>query len=67
MGDIFWLDNWDGKAKGGFYYRSKIAFEVNEIETSLNQKVVGIRLEKDENDKPSWTVEFITEISDENT
>jgi hypothetical protein len=61
---IFWLDNWGGEAKGGFFYRSKIALEIDDIEDRLGSKVVGIRLEKDESDKPSWNVEFITEVKD---
>tara|TARA_R100001244_G_scaffold124020_1_gene93814 strand:- start:262 stop:483 length:222 start_codon:yes stop_codon:yes gene_type:complete len=61
---IFWLDEFNGKAKGGFFYRSKIAIEIDDIQTRFGLKVVGIRLEEEGNE-PSWNVEFITEAQDD--
>ena len=61
---IFWLDEFNGRAKGGFFYRSKIAIEIDDIQTRFGLKVVGIRLEE-EGSEPSWNVEFITEAQDD--
>ena len=43
---IFWLNEemFNGKVKSGFYYRSKIAIEINDIQTRFGLKVVGIHL-----------------------
>ena len=60
---IFWLDEFNGRAKGGFFYRSKIAIEIDDIQTRFGLKVVGIRLEEEGNE-PSWNVEFITEAQE---
>jgi hypothetical protein len=58
----FWLDGFEGKAKGGAYYRSRMALDVNDFETKFDKRVVGIKLEPDlESGKPSWNVEFILE------
>ena len=59
---IFWLDGFEGKAKGGAYYRSKMAIDVEEFEEKFNVKVVALGLEKDyESGKASWNVQMITE------
>ena len=59
---IFWLDGFEGKAKGGAYYRSKMAIDVEEFEEKFNVKVVALGLEKDyESGKASWNVNMITE------
>ena len=59
---IFWLDGFEGKAKGGAYYRSKMAIDVEEFEEKFNVKVVALGLEKDyESGKASWNVQIITE------
>jgi len=56
----FWLDGFEGKAKGGAYYRSRMALDINDFETKFNKRIVGIVLEEDyESAKPSWNVEFI--------
>ena len=60
---VFWLDGFDGAARGGLHYRSKIAMEIEEVETKFGVKVVAISVEPDyESGKPSWTIEFITEV-----
>ena len=57
---IFWLDGFKGKAKGGAYYRSRVAIDVEEFENKFDAKVVGIGLEKDiETKKASWNVLMI--------
>ena len=59
---IFWLDGFEGQAKGGAYYRSKMAIDVEEFEEKFNVKVVALGLEKDyESGKASWNVQMITE------
>ena len=58
---IFWLNEFNGKVKSGFYYRSKIAIEINDIQTRFGLKVVGIHLTDKANGKPSWNVEFLIE------
>ena len=62
----FWLDGFNGAARGGTYYRSRIALDVEEFETKFDVRVVAISLEKDpEHGGASWTIEFITEVPDE--
>ena len=63
---VFWLDGFDGAAHGGLHYRSKIAIEIEDVETKFDVKVVAIGIEKDsEHGGASWTIEFITEIPEE--
>ena len=63
---IFWLDGFEGKARGGAYYRSKMAIDVEEFEEKFNVKVVALGLEKDyESGKASWNVNMITEQKEE--
>ena len=43
--EIFWLDKFEGEAKGGLWFR---AFDVNKFiqkVQNLNKKVVGIKFE----------------------
>tara|TARA_R110002074_G_scaffold109465_7_gene236052 strand:+ start:1435 stop:1656 length:222 start_codon:yes stop_codon:yes gene_type:complete len=59
---IFWLDGFEGKAKGGAYYRSKTAIDIAEFEEKFGKKVVALGMEKDyETGKPSWNLHMITE------
>ena len=59
---IFWLDGWEGQAKGGYFYRSKIAIEIAEFEERFGKKVVALGIEKDyETGKPSWNLNMIIE------
>ena len=63
---IFWLDKFEGKAKGGLMYRSKTAIDIETVEEKFNVKVVAIKLEPDhESGKASWTIEYIIEAEDE--
>ena len=63
---IYWLDGFDGAACGGLHYRSKIAIDIEEVETKFGVKVVAIAVEPDyESGKASWTIEFVTEVPDE--
>ena len=62
---MYWLDGFEGKAKGGAYYRSRIHLDIDEFQSKFNKKVVAIGLEPDyESGKPSWTVEFITDAEE---
>ena len=61
---VYWLDGFEGKAKGGAYYRSKTAIDVDDFEEKFNTKIVGMAIDVDyENRKPSWNIEFITEVT----
>ena len=63
---VFWLDGFDGAARGGLHYRSRIALDIEEVETKFGVKVVAIGVEPDyESGNASWTIEFITEVSEE--
>ena len=63
---MFWLDGFDGAARGGLHYRSKIAIEIDDVETKFGVNVVAIGLETDtESCKASWTIEFITEVPED--
>ena len=60
MKKIFWLDDFEGKAGGSCYYRSKIALDINDFETKFDVNVVGIGIDKDLlNEGYSWNVQFI--------
>ena len=63
---MYWLDGFDGAARGGLHYRSKIAIDIEEVEVKFGVKVVAIGLEPDnESGKASWTIEFITEVPED--
>tara|TARA_R110000824_G_scaffold110418_2_gene258420 strand:- start:19882 stop:20079 length:198 start_codon:yes stop_codon:yes gene_type:complete len=62
---VFWLDGFDGAARGGLHYRSKIALDIEEVEAKFGVKIVAIGVEPDENNAASWTIEFVTEVSDQ--
>lgn len=55
--DIFWLDRFNGTAKGGYYYRSNLFEMFKKFEKDCGKKIVGIV-------KPNiddWNVELILE------
>ena len=62
---IFWLDGFEGKAKGGLYVRSEIAIELAEYEKKFGVKIAGLGIEKDyagsNSERPSWNLELIVE------
>ncbi len=53
----YWLDEFQGTAKGGFFYRSKIASDLKKVTEEHGFNVVGIKVSTD----GDWTVEFIIE------
>ena len=70
MGDTkkrtYWLDGYEGAAKGGTFSRSRIAIDVGEFESKFDLEVVAISIENDvETGNPSYTVEFITKVNEE--
>ena len=64
---VFFLDGYEGAYRSGAFYRSKASFDVHEFETKFKVKVVGIVLEMDDEnpDKPSFNIEFYTEVNKE--
>lgn len=63
---VYWLDGFEGQAKGGTYYRSKIAIDIDEFQIKFNKKVVAIGISRDyDSDKPSWNVNMITEVTED--
>ena len=52
---MMWLDNFNGVAKGGYFYRCKFGKEVIEFETKFKVKVVGVIIDD------SYNIEFIIE------
>jgi len=63
---IFWLDGFEGAARSGLHYRSRIAVDIEEVETKFGVKIVAISIGPDEESgKASWTIEFITEVPEE--
>tara|TARA_Y100000592_G_scaffold100388_1_gene180248 strand:- start:591 stop:872 length:282 start_codon:yes stop_codon:yes gene_type:complete len=63
---IFWLDKFQGEAKGGLMYRSKTAIDIETVEEKFNVKVVGIKIDPDyESGRASWTIEYITAVEED--
>ena len=62
----YWLDGFEGSAKGGTFSRSEIAVDVNRLESKFNVNIVAISIENDiETGKPSYNIEFITEVNED--
>ena len=60
----YWLDGFEGPVKSWAFYRSRIHLDIDDFETKFNQKLVSIKVDTDyETDKPSWTIEFLTEMT----
>ena len=57
----YWLDEFQGTAKGGFFYRSPIASDLKKVTEEHGFNVVGIKVSTD----GDWTVEFIIEDTDD--
>ncbi len=65
-GKTFWLDGFEGPVKRGAFFRSKIHLEIEEFQKKFKEKIVALQLTPDEESgKPSWTVEFILDATDE--
>ena len=57
--EIFWLDKFEGKAKGGLFIRDSL-FQFFEKCEKSGIKIVGIKKPKD------WNIELIYEDKNEN-
>jgi len=54
---VYWLDEFEGKAKCGFFFRSEIAKDLKKVTEEHGFNIVGIKVSTD----GDWTVEFIIE------
>ena len=61
----YWLDGYKGPCKDGYFFRSAIAKEIYEFESRTGKHVVAIKLEKKENGRPSFNIEFVVEVTAE--
>ena len=62
----YWLDGYEGAAKGGAFSRSRIAIDIAEFESKFDKEIVAISIENDvESGNPSYTVEFITKVNED--
>ena len=52
--EIYWAEDWEGKAKGGLYFRCDLFKWIKKVEES-GMKVVGIAVDD------SWDLELIVE------
>jgi len=55
----FWLDQFNGNAKGGYFIRNDLVKSIKKLE-SQGLKVVGIRFDG------TWNLELITEVPNNN-
>ena len=61
----YWLDGYNGPCKDGYFFRSAIAKEIHDFEERTGKHVVAIKLEKKENGRPSFNIEFVVEVTAE--
>ena len=57
----FWLEDFKGAAKGGAYYRSNMAIDIDDFETKFKTSVVGIEI----SETSPEDIHFIVEINKE--
>ena len=61
----YFLSGYQGPCKGGYFFRSAIAKEIHDFEERTGKHVVAIKLEKKESGRPSFTIEFVLEVTAE--
>ena len=61
----YWLDGYNGPCKSGYFFRSKFAKEIFDVEERTGRHVVAIRLGKKDNGSVDFNIEFIFEMTDE--
>ena len=61
----YWLDGYNCPCRSGFFFRSKFAKEIFDIEERTGRHVVAIRLGKKDNGSVDFNIEFIFEMTDE--
>ena len=58
---IFWLDDWKGKAKDGCFTRCNLNYCIKHFNTQFKTKVVGIKLDL----SSKWNLELLIEEPEE--
>ena len=53
MNKMMWVDKFEGKAKGGYFYRTRMGKDIAEFERKFKVTVVGVVVDD------SWNAEFI--------
>ena len=53
--DLFWLEKFEGKARGGYYVRSDLSNAIKKLEKN-GAKVVGIEVDG------TWNLQLVTEV-----
>jgi len=62
----YWLDNYKGPCKGGYYFRSDIFKDIDDFEKRTGRHVVAIIMDrKHESDRPSFNIELVLEMTEE--
>ena len=61
----YWLDGYNGPCRSGFFFRSKFAKEIFDVEERTGRHVVAIRLGKKDNGSADFNIEFIFEMTEE--
>ena len=62
----YWLDNYKGPCKDGYFFRSSIFKEIDEFEKRTGRHVVAIKMDrKHESSDPSYNIEFVLEVTAE--
>jgi hypothetical protein len=56
---MYWLDEWEGKARGGYYVRSDVVQSIKKLEKT-GLKVVGIEFDG------TFNLHLITEVPESN-
>ena len=60
----YWLDNYKGPCKDGYFFRSSIFKEIDEFEKRTGRHVVAIKMDrKHESSDPSYNIEFVLEVT----
>ena len=56
---MFWKDDFDGKAKGGYFFRSELRDHIKKVENETGLNVVGIKYDG------TYNLELIFSIPEE--
>ena len=60
----YWLDNYKGPCKGGYYFRSDIFKDIDEFEKKTGRHVVAIIMDrKHDSNNPSFNIELVLEMT----
>ena len=61
----YWLNGYNGPCQGGYFFRSAIAKEIFEFEERTGRHIVAIKLGKKDSGSPSFNIEFVLEMTEE--